>query len=305
MILINEPKDFPDSALEKLREVGPVFFKGEQFDKRIIKAIFVRLNYKVDREFVEPYCFLKYVVSPTTGLNHIDQKELFNRGIKIISLKGETQFLNSIKATAEHTIALTLALIRKIPAAYRSVETGNWDRYPFKGTEISGSRVFILGYGRVGRQVAHVYRAMNATVMAYDIESSVVPEEMRVDLSHGFEASDLVSVHIPYSDKNHEFISRQLLNRMKENAVFVNTSRGEVVDQDALFDQLEQGRLGGVGLDVLSGEPSPILKRVHSLMASEEMNLLVTPHISGFTYESLEKVENFVVDKLIQKISDS
>ena len=304
MIFINEPNNFPEIALGQLMELGPVYFPGEVFDAREITILFVRLNYIIDKTFISQFPNLLFIVSPTTGITHIDLEALTERGIELISLRGQVEFLQSIRATAEHTVAITLALKRKIFFAFHSVSNGYWDRYPFKGTEISNKNIFLLGYGRVAQQVAKVYLALGANVYAYDVKNDCVPKHMRMSVIEGFAKSDVISIHIPFTEQNRCFVSAQLLRSMKPNALLINTSRGEVLDQHTLFDLLETNSIGGAALDVLWNEPSPELGHVQALLNAGANNILVTPHISGFTEESLEKVENFMVSLLVSKIRE-
>lgn len=301
MILINEPLDFPVASLSSLERLGPVYLKGGIFNPDEIKILFIRLDSKIDARFLDKFKSLRYVVSPTTGLTHLDLNELQKRNIKIISLKGRTDFLNDIHATAEYTLALTLALLRRIPSAVNSVAAGGWSRYPFKGAEINGRSVLLIGYGRVGRQVGKLYEAFGAEVMAFDSDESVVPEDKKVSLEHGLKNAQIVSVHISYSESNDGFLGKDLLNFLRPDAVLINTSRGEIIDQSALFAHLAANKIAGAALDVLCYEPKPIDKVVSNSISSLSDRLLITPHVAGFTSESLEKVEMYVSQLLIDE----
>ena len=303
MFLINEPHDFPVGACKSLEKIGPVYKQGLQYDPKFIKVVFIRLSVKVDSEFLGRYPALTHIVSPTTGLNHIDMIEVARRKIRVIALKGEVSFLNDIHATAEHTLALALALIRKIPNAADAVTKGLWDRYPFKGTEINGSTVLVIGYGRVGKQVSKLYEAFGARVIAFDDDIRVVPKKYDVMLKEGIQSADIISIHIPYSEKNIGFMSEKLFSCCKSTAVIINTSRGEVVDQSALLKCLVDGKLAGAALDVLCAEPSPFNHELEKAISQLEHRLVITPHIAGFTQESLDKVETYVVDLLLQDMA--
>lgn len=303
MILINEPLDFPADSLSCLERLGPVFMNGSIYDPDEINIIFIRIDSKIDACFLNRFKSLKYVVSPTTGLTHIDLKELQRRNIKIISLKGHVDFLNDVHATAEHTIALTLALLRRIQPAVKSVEAGNWNRYPFKGEEINGRNVFLIGYGRVGRQVDQLFKAFGAKVMAFDSDDSVVPLDKKVTLEYGLKTAKIISVHISYSKKNIGFLSKKLLAHLSPDAILINTSRGEIIDQQALFTYLRADKIAGAALDVLCHEPTPIDDIVTDSISSLGGRLLITPHLAGFTVESLKKVERYVSQLLIDEWS--
>ena len=301
MILINEPLDFPEDSVTSLENLGPVFMNGSIYDPDEIKIIFIRLDFKIDASFLDRFKSLKCVVSPTTGLTHLDLRELKKRNIKIISLKGRVDFLNNIYATAEHTLALTLALLRRLPQAVKSVEVGSWKRYPFKGEEINGRNVFLIGYGRVGRQVDKLFEAFGAKVMAFDSDDSVVPLNKKVTLENGLKTAQIISVHISHSEQNVGFLSKELLDHVSPKAILINTSRGEIIDQQALFTYLRTGKIAGAALDVLCDEPTPIDDIVTDSISSLGGRLLITPHLAGFTVESLKKVERYVSRLLIDE----
>ena len=300
MILVNEPKDFPDASIKSLQSLGSVYFAGDNFNKNKIKIIFIRLAFYIDSDFLDKYPSLQYVVSPTTGLTHVDIYELKEREIKLISLKGHNEFLNNIHATAEHTLALTLALLRNIPSAVKSVKDGIWDRYPYRGLELYGSSVFLIGYGRVGRQASDLFEAFGASVSAFDTNDSVIPVNKKVTLEYGLKNAQIISIHIPYSEKNIGFLSKDLLSMVRTDAILINTSRGEILDQSALINHLLEGKLARAGLDVLYDEPMPLSDSFKNAISKLGDKLIVTPHIAGFTLESLEKVENYVSQLLIK-----
>lgn len=303
MILLNEPIDFPYASIKTLKCLGPVYFNGDDYDTDAIKIIFIRLASKIDSDFLDAFPSLKYVVSPTTGLNHIDLNELHKREIKLISLKGRSDFLNDIHATAEHTLALTLALLRRLPSAVKSVEDGLWDRYPFRGAELFGRSVFLIGYGRVGRQVCALFEAFGAKVIAFDSDDSVVPVGQKVTLEDGLKTAQIISIHISYSEKNIGFLNKNLLSKVRSDAVLINTSRGEILDQSALLESLIEKRLSGAALDVLCNEPMPLEDAVRHAISKVGDRLIVTPHIAGFTLESLNKVETYVSQLLLEDFS--
>jgi phosphoglycerate dehydrogenase-like enzyme len=244
---------------------------------------------------------LKYIVSPTTGLNHIDVGYFSAVSVRVLSLQGHTAFLDTIHATAEHTLALGLALIRRLPSAAQSVARGQWNRYAFKGSELYGKTVMLLGYGRVGRQVHALFAAFGCAVRAYDIDKAKVPAAIYADLEDGLGSADIVSVHLPLDKSTHGLLSAPLLSHIKPGAILINTSRGEVVDQTAMFTMVDKGHLGGIALDVLVGEPTPVGSDVLAMMKRHADRVVVTPHIAGFTSESLRAVENFMTDLFLSE----
>lgn len=299
-ILLAEPDGFPDSARAILGRLASVHTPDTLEDPAAVRAVFVRLACRIDADFLARYPNLEWLVTPTTGQTHLDHTALEAAGVRILALTGRTEFLDSIRATAEHTLALLLALLRRLPAAAASVNAGEWDRYPFKGREVSGSTALIVGYGRLGRQMNGIYRALGARVIATDILPGRVPGDMFVTLGTGLAEADIVSVHVNHMPETTALIGRTELDQVKPGAVLVNTSRGEILDQPELFRALRSGRLWGAALDVLIGEPDPMTAEVRSAIAEFGPRLLITPHISGFTADSLERVELFMSEKLAE-----
>lgn len=266
------------------------------------EVLWVRLRHRIDAEILSAAPALSLIVTATTGLNHIDLEAAQARGIEILSLRGKTDFLKDIRATAEHTVGLMLALIRKIPAATTDVILGSWRRDPFQGSELYGKTVGLVGYGRLGKIVARYLRAFDTEVLATD---PLLPEGYGADgiqivsLAELLRRSDIVSLHVNLSDSTQGFFNADMLARMKPGAMFVNTSRGELIDENALIERLKDGSLSGAALDVLSGENSAGMSE-HPLVkyAQTHENLIVTPHIGGCTVESMAKTEHFLAQEL-------
>lgn len=299
-ILLAEPDGFPDKARAILERLAPVHTLDTLQNPAGVRAVFVRLARRIDAAFLANYPNLEWLVTPTTGQTHLDHQALETAGVRVLALTGQIEFLDSIRATAEHTLALLLALMRCLPAAAASVVAGEWDRYPFKGREISGSTVLIVGYGRLGRQMEGIYRALGAHVIATDMLPNRVPEDMSVTLDAGLAKADIISIHVNHSPETTALIGRSALDKVKQGAVLVNTSRGEILDQSELFSALRSGRLRGAALDVLNEEPDPITPEVSAAILEFGSRLLITPHISGFTADSLERVEVFMSERLTE-----
>ena len=301
-VLLNEPDGFPAPAVERLSRLGPVYRADRDYPARVVTAAFVRLRERVGEDFHRRHPALRYLVSPTTGTDHLDLAYLERAGIEVITLRGRTSFLEQIHATAEHTLALVLALIRRVPAAAADVASGHWNRYPFKGSELFGKTVLLLGYGRVGRQVHALYQAFGCRVIAHDADIAKVPAELVCRWPDALAGVDVLSVHVALDTNSRGFVDAAILDRLPTHAVLVNTARGEVVDQDAVIQRVLQGRLGGAALDVLAGEPQPLSPTLLQQIEKAGPRLLLTPHIAGFTAESLSVVENHVADLLIDAL---
>ena len=306
-ILVTESSGFSSAAAALLRRIGNL--RLADLDRLGLMAavqdadvLWVRLRHRIDAEVLAAALRLKIIVTPTTGLNHIDLNEARRRGIKILSLQGETEFLNNIRATAEHTVGLMLSLLRRVPAALAHVRKGHWDRDLFKGRELFDKTIGIIGYGRLGRIVGKYLRAFDAQILANDshIDQKTLSSGIfATPLDDLLQESDIVTLHVNLSDRTRNFFGKEQFSKMKPGAWFVNTARGELIDEMALLEALQSGRLAGAALDVLCGEQQDVMEN-HPLVAyaREHDNLLITPHIGGCTVESMEKTETFMATKL-------
>ena len=262
-------------------------------------VVVVRLGVPIDQILLERAERLKCVISPTTGLDHIDLEYAQKSGIRVISLRGETTFLESIPSTAEHTWALLMAIVKNIPKALEDVAEGQWRRQKFRGHNLRGRILGLLGLGRVGKQVASFAKAFGMEVIAHDADASIQLDDVEiVSVDKLFQDADYLSIHIPLSENTEGCISNSLLEQSKKGQIIVNTSRGGVWDELAVYRHLRSGVLSGVATDVLSGElngrweDSPLINGLR-----EGLNVLITPHIAGATFESMHMTEDFVVEE--------
>jgi D-3-phosphoglycerate dehydrogenase len=317
-ILHIEPLRYPEEVrtlLASKAEVDYVEVADQQalidaLQAKPYRALFVRLGIAIDGAVFAAAPQLQYIVTPTTGLNHIDLEVAKERRVTTISLKGESEFLASIQSTSEHTWGLLLSLIRKTAQANASVQSGEWLREPFLGMELNGKTLSILGYGRLGRIVAGYGRAFGMRVLVNDTDPRQVqhlPEGIEaVNLPTLLQSADVLSLHIPYSAENRNFIAREELSQTKPGTVLLNTARGEVLEEKALLEFLISGHLRGAAIDVLDGDSnwSAAVPEGHPLVeyARTHDNLIITPHIGGYALESIEGTRAFVTKKFLQQI---
>jgi len=304
-ILIVEPFDFSPVALSRLREQADVELR--EVSRSELKDAFMsydvvwqRLAHRIDSEVigVRPRC--RVVATPVTGIDHIDLPACEAAGIKVVSLKGEVEFLKQVRATAELTVGLAIGVMRRIPASMGSVLEGEWRRDLFRGNELFGKTVGIIGVGRLGTLVAGYFRAFGMEVLGFDVRSDFPEEITRVDLPELLRRSDLVTLHVSLNDSTRMMFGTRELAGMKPGAWLVNTARGEVIDEAALLGALERGHLRGAALDVLTGEPGVDGKHPVVAYARSHSNLLIAPHIGGNTFESFEKTELFLAGRVLQ-----
>ncbi len=305
-ILNAEPENYSPQALEILQGVGQVrqaaLSRAELLSALAeVDALIVRLAFQVDEEVFAAAPHLRVVVSATTGLDHIDLAAAERHGVRVLSLRGEVDFLRSIPATAELTWGLLLALTRNIPSAFSSVLDGEWQRDRFKGHDLKSKRLGILGLGRIGHMVARYGLAFGMQVYAFDPQPLKWEEgvERVFSMNHLLTQVNVLSIHVPLNPSTTGLIGLEELMLLPPGALLINTSRGNILDESALLQALESGILAGAALDVLSNERSGTLT-VSPLVeyARTHSNLLITPHIGGATYESMAITEIFMAQKL-------
>lgn len=261
----------------------------------------------LDRTYTYDDCKpFDFIVSATTGTDHID-----NRDIPLLCLRG-APVLDDVHATSEHVFALMLSLIRHIPAAFDDVKRGNWNREAWQGTELRGKTLGIVGYGRVGQQVAQIAHYGFGMKLVYcDTKCKVVscvPDEL---MSVGYEGtfdhvlkhSDIVTVHVPLTDETRGMFSHEQFKQMKPSAYFINTSRGAVVDEKALMAALFEKEITGAALDVVVGEPDSICPHLRDC-AEHNGILIITPHLGGQTAESRRKTQVYMAGRIIEHLRE-
>jgi len=305
-ILNLEPDNYSTDALAILQSLGSVD-RGPLTRRELLarigdyEIVIVRLAHKIDREILDHARRLKVIVTATTGLDHIDLAYAEAKNIEVLSLRGETDFLRSIPATAEHTWALLLALVRRIPAAFQSVLAGEWQRDRFKGHDLAGKTLGILGLGRIGEMIARYGQAFGMRVLAYDpYRKDWLPGvERAANQSELLRQSQILCVHVPLNEETENLLGAAELAQLPSGSVLVNTARGQVLDESALLDALASRRLAGAALDVLWNERDAG-SNLSALVqyARTHDNLLITPHIGGATYESMAATEIFMAHRL-------
>ncbi|MGV3663724.1 MAG: NAD(P)-dependent oxidoreductase [Prosthecobacter sp.] len=313
-VLVTESAGYSVLALQEYRRAGEVVLGDRPEAESTLRpqevgVVVVRLGQFIDAAFLDRFPNLRFVVSPTTGLNHIDLDACGTRGIEIISLKGETAFLDSITGTSELALGLMLALLRRIPAAHQhsTVDLG-WDRDLFCARMLSRMTVGIIGLGRLGRQMAKMCHGLGMNVLACDPHLGnadfVIAEAKRVSLLELAAQSDVVSLHADYRKENDGMIDGRFLAACRPGTLLVNTARGELCDETALAGALDTGHLGGLATDVLRDEQSGAVLAEHPLVqrARRGMNVIITPHIGGCCADAMRETEEFAARKLLSQI---
>lgn len=268
-------------------------------------ALLVRFNTKVGESVLGANSKVKAILSPTTGLDHIDLKATKLHRVKVHHLQGEKKFLKGVSGTAELTVALMLSVLRKVPQSFESVKSGNWKQGSYRGNEVAGKTLGIVGCGRLGSKVSRVGDALGMDVIAYDpyiirFPSGVKQKKSLVGL---LSDADIITVHIPLLPETRHLISSREITQMKDGVVIVNTSRGSIIATQPLLDGLESGKIASAALDVLEDEHE-IESLGHPLIqyASVHENLLITPHIGGATFESVEKTDILILNNYFKSL---
>ncbi len=306
-ILNAEPRDYSGKALARLQSFAQVDCLA--LDRAGLLAalpaydgLIVRFAFRIDRQVFEAAARLRVLACAATGLDHVDLDAARRRGVTVLSLRGERAFLDTVPASAEHTLALLLSLTRRVPLAVSRVNAGRFNRDELRGRDLCGKTLGLVGLGRVGTKMAGYCLALGMRVLAFDPAHPAPPPgvEMVAGLEELLPRSDVLSLHAALTPGTAGLIGARELALLPAGALLVNTARGDLLDEDALVAALDSGRLAGAALDVIRNEPTghqapdtPLLRA-----ARQRDNLLVTPHIGGATWESMEKTELFIADRL-------
>ncbi|WP_187369324.1 2-hydroxyacid dehydrogenase [Baekduia soli] len=249
----------------------------------------------VDAEVIAALPDLRLIITRTAGHSHIDAEAAAARGIAVATVPDAPT-----EAVAEFTLGALLALRRALPEAAASTRAGAWEFTGFRGRELGGSTLGVLGLGHIGAHVAQLGRAIGMEVLAFTRTPRGLPGVAEVALPELLERSSALSVNVPLTPQTRGLLGAGELGRLPRGAHVVNTSRGEVLDLDALCALLRSGHLAGACLDVLEGEPVAA-QRLHAL--ADVPNLLITPHISWHTEETLRRQFDGLVDRVLAFLS--
>jgi lactate dehydrogenase-like 2-hydroxyacid dehydrogenase len=273
-------------------------------------VIFAPMGFVFGGEKINQCPRLQIIGSPTTGLVHIAVDYARERNISICSLKDQQDFLSSITPTAELAWGLILSVVRKIPWAYESVCQGKWNGKEFgKRTPkmMSNMRLGVVGLGRLGSWVAKYGKAFKMDVFYFDPYVKDGRYVRCTTLLELAKVSDIVSVHVHLSEETENLIDNGFFQALPEGAFVVNTARGGIVNESALLEALNSGRLGGAGLDMLAGEHLPefgerLVDHPLGQYARTHDNLVLTPKMGGATVDAWAMTERRVVDLILQEL---
>lgn len=263
------------------------------------EALIVRNQTRVTASLIEAAPRLRVVGRLGVGLDNIDLEALRSRGIELVTARQA----NAI-AVAEYVMAAMLQVARNLAAADASVRAGKWEREQLGGTELWGRTLGLVGVGEIGRRVARRALAFGMGVIGYDPfigPYDYAPAELGIrllPLAEVLAQADVVSVHVPLSPETYHLLDASRLAQMRSQAVLINTSRGGIVDENALVEALAAGRLRYAVLDVTEEEPLPAESPLRSCPS-----VLLTPHIAGLTAEAQERTSRLVVTEVLQRLA--
>ena len=289
-------EDFTSSYDEVLQKIN-------QYD-----GIIIRSRIPLDKNFLENAPNLKFIARVGAGMENIDLETAKNLGISLInSPEGNRD------AVAEHVVAMLLILMNRLFIASEEVKNGVWKREENRGDELLGKTFGIIGYGNMGKATAKRLSGFGVEVIFYDILPNLEDEfAKQVSLEELQERADILSLHIPLDSSTEYLVDENFISKMKKNFYLVNTARGKNVKTSALVDALKSGKVKAAALDVLEYEKSSFENLDTSTSLStrnkedlqfllESNQVIVTPHIAGWTHQSKEKLAQFIVDKIVQQ----
>jgi D-3-phosphoglycerate dehydrogenase len=265
------PDITPEELLEKVKDVD---------------ALIVRGRTKVTSEVIQKGQSLQVIARSGTGVDTIDCVAAKERGIKVVNAPGA-----NAQSVAEHTFAFILALTRQLVPTVNTLRAGRWAKSDFRGMELLGKTLGVIGVGHIGKRVAQIGEALGMKVLVYSRKPASIGTS--VSLSELFSKSDIVSIHVPLTDETRGLVGTNELHMMKPTAFLINTSRGAVVDEVALIDVLKNKKIAGAALDVFTNEP---LSEKSELLTLD--TVLVTPHVGADSHEGENRASVMIAEDI-------
>lgn len=265
------------------------------------QGIVIRSRFAIDKTFLDAATNLKFIARVGAGLESIDLDYAKSKNITLIAAPEGNR-----NAVGEHTLAMLLSLFNNLKQADSQVKQGLWNREANRGVELDGKTIGIIGYGNIGKAFAKKLNGFEVEVLCYDIKENVGDQNAKqVSLEELQQKADVLSLHIPWTPQTDKLVETSFISKFKKNFWLLNTARGKCVVTSHLVEALKSGKILGAGLDVLEYEKTSF----ESLFTENELpqalqelikmnNVLLSPHIGGWTVESKEKLAQVIVDKI-------
>lgn len=265
-------------------------------------GIVIRSRFKIDKTFIDKAKNLQFIARVGAGLESIDCEYAESKNIKLIAAPE-----GNASAVGEHALGMLLSLFNNLNNADKEIKSGQWNRESNRGTELDGKTVGIIGYGNMGKSFAKKLRGFEVDVLCYDILPNVADSNAKqVPLQEIQQKADVLSLHIPWTPETDKLVDTSFINQFSKPFWFINTARGKSVVTSDLVSALQSGKILGAGLDVLEYEKLSFesLFEASKPEAFEYLlnanNVLLSPHIAGWTIESKEKLAQVIVNKILR-----
>ena len=301
-ILVITPIRHIKGVAGTLESAGDVTYMDDPSPEDVLKcihdyhAIYTnpnKSNVFISKELMDTGSSLKVICTASTGTNHIDMGYAQSKGIPVLSITEEREVINRISSTAEHAFALMMASLRRLIPAWDSVKRGEWDYLPYIGRQLDHLTIGVVGYGRLGSLFADYCLAFKSRVLVYDPYKEVHRTELhQVELDQLLKESDAISIHVHVTPDTTGMVNRDWLAKAKHDVTLVNTSRGEICDEEALIAFLEQHPSAFYATDVLANETVNKSDNRLREWALRGEQVLITPHIGGMTLEAQQIAYN-------------
>ncbi len=300
-IHVNDPLD--EDAMKKLKSYENADVTVEHYDKETLKdtigemdAVVVRSATKIRREIIENAQKMKVIARAGTGLDNIDLDAAKEKGIEVVNTPGA----NSV-SVAELTIGLMLSLFRHIPRGTNGLKNQLWEKKKLRGYELYKKTVGIIGFGTIGKEVAKRLLAFDCRIVAYDVvkDSGGLDVEF-LELDQLYKEADIITVHTPLIDATKGLIDDAAFKKMKDDVFIIDAARGGILNEQALCDNIESGKVAGAALDVYDVEP-PTDELRKRLLSYD--NVIGTPHIGASTFEAQKRVGEQIVENLMEALN--
>ena len=274
----------------------------QEIESKIEKynGIVIRSRFKIDKTFLDNATNLKFIARVGAGLESIDCEYAKQKGVHLIAAPEGNR-----NAVGEHALGMLLNLFNKLNAAHKSIQQGNWLRETHRGIELEGKTVGIIGYGNMGKAFAKKLQGFDCAVICYDIKENVGDKNAtQVTLQELQEKADVLSLHTPWTPLTHKMVNTNFIADFKKPFWIINTARGKSVVIRDLVTALKTGKILGAGLDVLEYEKLSFETLFSDKMPAEfeyllnAQNVILTPHVAGWTVESKLKLAQTIVDKI-------